>query len=95
MARDFGYVCETEFPARQVGEFLCRQHSGDATELYRRKELILATKWVLTAFKLKLLLLPQIFKTELSPPILFNSREHNQQETVRKVIDISLLTEKH
>ena len=43
MARDFGYVCETEFPARQVGEYLCRQHS-DPAELYRRKELILATK---------------------------------------------------
>jgi transcription factor AP-2 len=43
MARDFGYVCETEFPARQVGEYLCRQHN-DPAELYRRKELILATK---------------------------------------------------
>jgi len=45
MARDFGYVCETEFPARQVGEYLCRQHN-DPAELYRRKELILATKMV-------------------------------------------------
>ncbi|GBM52796.1 Transcription factor AP-2-epsilon [Araneus ventricosus] len=27
LARDFGYVCETEFPSRQVGEFLCRNHS--------------------------------------------------------------------
>ena len=43
LARDFGYVCETEFPARQVAEFLSRQNS-DPAELYRRKELILATK---------------------------------------------------
>ena len=43
LARDFGYVCETEFPARQVGEFLCRQHT-DAADIYRRKELVLATK---------------------------------------------------
>ena len=43
LARDFGYVCETEFPSRQVGEYLCRQHN-DPAELYRRKELILATK---------------------------------------------------
>merc|ERR1712061_63785 len=43
LARDFGYVCETEFPARQVAEYLCRQHS-DPAELYRRKELVLATK---------------------------------------------------
>lgn len=43
LARDFGYVCETEFPARQVAEYLCRQHT-DPAELYRRKELVLATK---------------------------------------------------
>ena len=43
LARDFGYVSETEFPARQVAEYLCRQHN-DPSELYRRKELVLATK---------------------------------------------------
>lgn len=43
LARDFGYVCETEFPARQVSEYMCRQHT-DPAELYRRKELVLATK---------------------------------------------------
>jgi transcription factor AP-2 len=43
LARDFGYVCETEFPARQVAEYLSRQHS-DPSESYRRKELIHATK---------------------------------------------------
>ncbi|GIY19169.1 transcription factor AP-2-epsilon [Caerostris extrusa] len=41
LARDFGYVCETEFPSRQVGEFLCRNHS-DPSELYRRKNSFLA-----------------------------------------------------
>ncbi|KAK4295649.1 hypothetical protein Pmani_031813 [Petrolisthes manimaculis] len=45
LARDFGYVCETEFPARQIAEYLCRQHS-DPTEQYRRKDLILATKQI-------------------------------------------------
>jgi len=43
LARDFGYVCETEFPARQVSEYMCRQHT-DHYELSRRKELVLATK---------------------------------------------------
>jgi len=43
LARDFGYVCETEFPARQVAEYLCRQQT-DPAELYRRKELVLASK---------------------------------------------------
>ena len=43
MARDFGYVCETEFPARQVGEYLCRQNT-DPADIYRRRELVLATK---------------------------------------------------
>ncbi|XP_059090009.1 transcription factor AP-2-epsilon-like isoform X1 [Tigriopus californicus] len=46
LARDFGYTCETEFPARQVAEYLCRQHATDPSELYRRKELILATRIV-------------------------------------------------
>ena len=40
LARDFGYVCETEFPARQVAEYL----SNRSTDPYRRKDLILATK---------------------------------------------------
>ena len=43
LARDFGYVCETEFPARQVAEYLSRPRH-DSVEDYRRKDLILATK---------------------------------------------------
>ena len=43
LARDFGYVCETEFPARQVAEYLSRPHQ-DTSEQYRRKDLIMATK---------------------------------------------------
>ena len=43
LARDFGYVCETEFPAKHVAEYLCRTHTTNE-EQYRRKELILATK---------------------------------------------------
>ncbi|KAJ8912842.1 hypothetical protein NQ315_007974, partial [Exocentrus adspersus] len=42
LARDFGYVCETEFPARQVAEYLLRQHG----ETSRRKELLQATKQI-------------------------------------------------
>jgi len=45
LARDFGYVCETEFPARQVAEYLSRQFS-DSSEIYRRKELLYASKMV-------------------------------------------------
>ena len=43
LARDFGYVCETEFPARQLAEYLSRQHT-EPTDTYRRKELLYATK---------------------------------------------------
>merc|ERR1712156_686848 len=43
LARDFGYVCETEFPARQVAEYLTGK-SGNSAEQYRRKDLVLATK---------------------------------------------------
>merc|ERR1711892_112165 len=45
LARDFGYVCETEFPARQVAEYLSRQHT-DPTDMYRRKEFLYATKYL-------------------------------------------------
>lgn len=43
LARDFGYVCETEFPAKQVAEYLCRTQQSNE-EQYRRKELVVATK---------------------------------------------------
>merc|ERR1712241_280346 len=45
LARDFGYVCETEFPARQVAEYLCRQHT-DPAEMCRRKDLLFASKMI-------------------------------------------------
>ena len=43
LARDFGYVCETEFPARQVAEYLSTR-SGDISDQFRRKDLLIATK---------------------------------------------------
>merc|ERR1712083_1250047 len=45
LARDFGYVCETEFPARQVAEYLSRQHT-DPTEMYRRKPLLFESRMI-------------------------------------------------
>ncbi|XP_063709493.1 transcription factor AP-2-epsilon isoform X1 [Culicoides brevitarsis] len=45
LARDFGYVCETEFPARQVAEYLSRQYA-EPQDTYRRKELLMNTKQV-------------------------------------------------
>lgn len=45
LARDFGYVCESEFPARQLAEFLTGK-ANDVGEQYRRKELLLATRLV-------------------------------------------------
>ena len=44
LARDFGYACETEFPARPVAEFLSRQYTADSDHIYRRKELLAATR---------------------------------------------------
>jgi hypothetical protein len=43
LARDFAYLCETEFPARQTAEYMARQHS-DPAELPHRKQMILAAK---------------------------------------------------
>ncbi|KRX82550.1 Transcription factor AP-2-delta, partial [Trichinella sp. T6] len=51
LARDFGYACETEFPSRQVGEYLCRARcSGNFQLMQRRKEMLLSTKEVLKEF---------------------------------------------
>ncbi|XP_034609942.1 transcription factor AP-2-epsilon [Trachemys scripta elegans] len=49
LARDFGYVCETEFPAKAAAEYLCRQHS-DPSELHTRKNMLLATKQICKEF---------------------------------------------
>ena len=46
LARDFGYVCETEFPARQVAEHLSRQQADG----YRRKDIIVAAKYETSFF---------------------------------------------
>uniref|UniRef100_UPI00358E753B transcription factor AP-2-epsilon-like isoform X2 n=1 Tax=Myxine glutinosa TaxID=7769 RepID=UPI00358E753B len=49
LARDFGYVSETEFPAKAVAEYLTRQHSEHG-ELHTRKNMLLATKLHTTNF---------------------------------------------
>ncbi len=45
LARDFGYVCESEFPARQIAEYMCRAHS-DPSEIYRRKQLVFEARLI-------------------------------------------------
>ncbi|XP_053570709.1 transcription factor AP-2-alpha isoform X2 [Bombina bombina] len=49
LARDFGYVCETEFPAKAVAEYVNRQHS-DPNEHVTRKNMLLATKQICKEF---------------------------------------------
>ncbi|KAL5021858.1 hypothetical protein ScPMuIL_001013 [Solemya velum] len=46
LARDFGYLCETEFPSRQCAEYNCRQFT-DPQEQLTRKNMVLATKQIL------------------------------------------------
>ena len=48
LARDFGYLCETEFPARQAAEYCSRQHcSADPADHAHRKQILLAAKLVI------------------------------------------------
>ncbi|MBN3312077.1 AP2B factor, partial [Atractosteus spatula] len=49
LARDFGYICETEFPAKAISEYLNRQHA-DPNELHSRKNMLLATKQLCKEF---------------------------------------------
>lgn len=45
LAKDFHFVCETEFPARQLAEYIVR-HQTEPQDSYRRKELILHSQQV-------------------------------------------------
>ncbi|XP_028824993.1 transcription factor AP-2-beta isoform X2 [Denticeps clupeoides] len=49
LARDFGYICETEFPTKAVSEYLNRQHT-DPNEIHSRKNMLLATKQLCKEF---------------------------------------------
>ncbi|XP_012577556.1 PREDICTED: transcription factor AP-2-epsilon [Condylura cristata] len=49
LARDFGYVCETEFPAKAAAEYLCRRHA-DPGGLHSRKSMLLAAKQICKEF---------------------------------------------
>ena len=46
LARDFGYLCETEFPAAQTAEHVTRHYAATRlpAELHHRRQMILATK---------------------------------------------------
>ncbi|XP_055329022.1 transcription factor AP-2-beta-like isoform X2 [Paramacrobiotus metropolitanus] len=46
LARDFGFVCDQEFPARHVAEYCSRQHV-DPSDIYRRKEQVHHAKQML------------------------------------------------
>ena len=43
LARDFGYVCETEFPAKAIADYLGRPHV-ERNEVNSRKNMLLAAK---------------------------------------------------
>ncbi|XP_034023447.1 transcription factor AP-2-alpha-like [Thalassophryne amazonica] len=49
LARDFGYVCETEFPAKAIAEYLSRPHV-ERNEVNSRKNMLLAAKQICKEF---------------------------------------------
>uniref|UniRef100_A0A915KUQ5 Transcription factor AP-2 C-terminal domain-containing protein n=1 Tax=Romanomermis culicivorax TaxID=13658 RepID=A0A915KUQ5_ROMCU len=67
LARDFGTVCQHEFPARHCAEYICRLHyTGDSADVQRRKENLMITKQTLKE-------LLDLLSQDRSP--LCNSRE--------------------
>lgn len=47
LAKDFEFLCNTEFPARQAAEYVTRHraiHSANDSDLSHRRQTILATK---------------------------------------------------
>ncbi|XP_018416183.1 PREDICTED: transcription factor AP-2 gamma isoform X3 [Nanorana parkeri] len=49
LARDFGYVCETEFPSKAVAEYLSRPHV-ERNDMGNRKNMLLAAKQICKEF---------------------------------------------
>ncbi|XP_014666166.1 PREDICTED: transcription factor AP-2-alpha-like [Priapulus caudatus] len=45
LAKDFGYLCQTEFPARQVADYLCRKNA-ETSDLINRKNMLEASKQI-------------------------------------------------
>ncbi|XP_062578350.1 transcription factor AP-2-alpha-like [Saccostrea cucullata] len=51
LARDYGYLCESEFPARKCAEYNCKKYqTTDPQENMARKNMVLATKQILKEF---------------------------------------------
>lgn len=51
LARDYGFLCETEFPSHQIAEYNIRQYNrNDPQEMIARKNMVLATKQILKEF---------------------------------------------
>ncbi|XP_060604591.1 transcription factor AP-2-beta-like [Ruditapes philippinarum] len=46
LARDYGYLCETEFPSKACAEYNSRQYT-DPNDQHTRKNMVLATKQIL------------------------------------------------
>ena len=45
LARDFNFLCETEFPARETADYVARQRHNDVTgDVMHRRQTLLATK---------------------------------------------------
>uniref|UniRef100_A0A914BV97 Transcription factor AP-2 C-terminal domain-containing protein n=1 Tax=Acrobeloides nanus TaxID=290746 RepID=A0A914BV97_9BILA len=52
LAKDFNTLCENDFPARQLAEYLTRSNcSGEPLDVQRRKNMIVATKSMLIELK--------------------------------------------
>lgn len=52
LAKDFNTVCENEFPARAVAEYLTLHHcSMETADIQRRKNMVLATRTIIAELK--------------------------------------------
>uniref|UniRef100_A0AC35TH50 DNA helicase n=1 Tax=Rhabditophanes sp. KR3021 TaxID=114890 RepID=A0AC35TH50_9BILA len=52
LAKDFNLICENDFPARQMAEYMINQNvANDSLAIQRRKNMIMATKTLLSEFK--------------------------------------------
>ena len=76
LARDFGFLCETEFPARETAEYVTRRHTDVTGDVNHRRQTLLATKSVFSNIWTTFLIVFLYLSTLISYFIMYTS--HNR-----------------
>ncbi len=48
LARDFAFVCDNEFPVKQVAEYVAKQHAAESELMESRKSMLIGARYALS-----------------------------------------------